>query len=52
MMSQNLKSMDFTKTQNLDILKTKHFFLQIIKFINYTSRATYVSKAYGRRADA
>ena len=41
MASQILKSMDFTKTQNSTYLEDeKIFFLQIKKFINYTSRAT------------
>ena len=38
---QILKSMDFTKTQKSKYLeKETLFFLQIKKFINYTSRAT------------
>ena len=45
MMSQNLRSVDFTKTRYLDILKTKHyFFLQIIKFIKYKSKAALLQK--------
>ena len=41
MTSQILKSVDFTKTQNLDILRTKdNFFFKLKKFINYTSKAT------------
>ena len=40
-MSQILKSVDFTKTQKSRYLKNEAlFFLQIKKFINYTSRAT------------
>ena len=39
--SQILKSVDFTKTLKSGYLKDKLlFFLQIKKFINYTSRAT------------
>ena len=40
MTSQILKSVDFTKTQKSRYLENKTFFLQIKKFINYTSRAT------------
>ena len=41
MMSQILKSVDFTKTQESRYLQNKTiFFLQIKKFINSTSRAT------------
>ena len=41
MMSQILKFVDFTKTQTFRYLENKAlFFLQIKKFINYTSRAT------------
>ena len=41
MVSQILKSLDFPKTQKLRYLENKTlFFLQIIKFVNYTSRAT------------
>ena len=41
MMSQILKFVDFTKTQESRYLQNKTlFFLQIQKFINYTSRAT------------
>ena len=40
MTSQKLKSMDFTKTQKSRYLENKTFFLQIKKFINYTSKAT------------
>ena len=39
MMSQILKSAGFTKHTNLDISRTKYFFLQKKQFINYTSRA-------------
>ena len=49
MTSQILKFVDFThkKTpQNLDISRTEHFFLQIKKFINYTSRATLLQKQF------
>ena len=42
--SQILKSADFTKTQKSKNLKSKTFFLQIKKFINYTSRATLLQK--------
>ena len=40
MMSQILKFVDFTKTQESRYLQNKTFFLQIQKFINYTLRAT------------
>ena len=41
MMSQILKSVDFTKTQESRYLQNETtFFLQIKKFINSTSRAT------------
>ena len=39
-----LKSVDFIKTQKSKYLKNKSFFLQIKKFINYTSRATLFQK--------
>ena len=39
--SQIFESMDFTKTQKFRYLKNKTlFFLQIKKFINYSSRTT------------
>ena len=44
MMSQILKSVDFTKTQKSRYVENETFFLQIKKFINYTSRATYGKK--------
>ena len=45
MTSQILKSVDFTKTQKSRYLKNETlFFLQIKKFINYTSRATFFKK--------
>ena len=45
MMSQILKSVDFTKTQTSRYLKNKKlFFLWIKKFINYKSRATLLQK--------
>ena len=41
MMSQILKSADFTKTQKSQCVENETlFFLQIQKFINYTSTAT------------
>ena len=40
MTSQILQFVDFTKTQKSKYLENKTFFLQIKKFINYTSRAT------------
>ena len=41
MTSKILKSVDFTKTQKLRYLENGAlFFLQIKKFINYTSKAT------------
>ena len=41
MTSQILKFVDFTKTQKSRYLENETlFFLQITKFINYTSRAT------------
>ena len=45
MTSQILKSMDFTKTQKSRYLENEtSFFLQIKKFINYTSMATLSQK--------
>ena len=45
MMSQILKSVDFTKTQKYRYLKNETlFFLQIKNFINYTLRATLLQK--------
>ena len=40
MMSQILKSHDFTKTQKFRYLENETFFLQIKKVINCASRAT------------
>ena len=40
MTSQNMKSVDFTKAQKFRYLENETFFLQIKKFINYTSRTT------------
>ena len=45
MMSQILKSVDFTKTQKYRYLKNETlFFLQIKNFINYTLRASLLQK--------
>ena len=45
MTSQILKSEDFTKIQKSKNLENETlFFPQIIKFINYTSRATLLQK--------
>ena len=45
MKSQILKSVDFTKTQNLGISKTNETLVfQIKKIIHYTSRATLLQK--------
>ena len=45
MKSQILKSVDFAKTQKSRYLENKTLlFLQIKKFINYTSRATLLQK--------
>ena len=45
MTSQILKSADFTKTQKSRYLENETiFFLQIFKFINYTSRVTLYDK--------
>ena len=38
--SQILKSMDFTKAQKSRFLEKETFFLQIKRFINYSSRVT------------
>ena len=47
MTSQILKSVDFTETQKSKNLENKTlFFLQIKKFINYTSRATVFQKNF------
>ena len=47
MTSQILKSVDFTKTQKSKNLENETlFFLQIKKFINYTSRATVFQKNF------
>ena len=44
MTSQILKCVDFRKTQKSKNLENETFFLQIKKFINYTSRATFLQK--------
>ena len=45
MMSQILKSVDFTKAQKSRYIDNKTlFFLQIKKFINYTLRVTLLQK--------
>ena len=44
MTSQILKFVDFTKTQKSRYLENETFFLQIKKFINYTSSATLLRK--------
>ena len=44
MTSQILKSAGFTKTQKSRYLENETFFLQIKKFINYTSRVTLLQK--------
>ena len=44
MTSHILKSVDFTKTQNSRKLKNKILFLEIKKFINYTSQATLLQR--------
>ena len=45
MASQILKCVDFTETQKSKNLQNETlFFLQIKKFINYTSRATLLQK--------
>ena len=45
MTSQILRPVDFTKAQKSRYLKKETlFFLQIKKFINYTSRATFLQK--------
>ena len=41
---QILKSMDFTKTQKLDISRTKHFFSSNKNFINYTIKDYFIAK--------
>ena len=47
MMSQIFKFLNFTKTQKSSYLENKVlFFLQIRKFINYTSRATLWENAF------
>ena len=45
MTSQVLQFVDFTKTQKSKYLENETFFLQIKKFINYTSRATLWQKS-------
>ena len=49
MMSQILKSLDFTKAQKSRYLEDETFFLQIKKIINYTSRATLWQKKFYTR---
>ena len=44
MTSQILKSVEFTKTQKSRYLENETFFLEIKKFMNYTSRATLLQK--------
>ena len=44
MTSQILKCVDFTKTQKSKNLENETFFLQIKKFINFTSMATLFQK--------
>ena len=44
MMSQILKSVDFTKTQKFRYLENEAFLIQIKKFINYTSSAALLQK--------
>ena len=45
MMSQVLKCVDFTKTQKSKNIENKTlFFLQVKKFINYTSGVTLLQK--------
>ena len=44
MMSQILKSVDFTKTQKFRYLENENCFLQIKKLINYPSRAALLQK--------
>ena len=47
MMTPQIKSVDFTKTQKSKYLETETlFFLQIKKVINYTSRATLWQKKF------
>ena len=46
MTSQNLKSVYFTETKKYRYLENKTFFLQIKKFINYTSVATLLQKQF------
>ena len=47
MTSQIFKSVDFPKTQKSRYLENETlFFLQIKKFINYTSRATLLQKSF------
>ena len=47
MTSQNFKSADFTKSQKSQYVENKTLFLlQIKKFINYISRATYDKKQF------
>ena len=47
MTSQILKSVDFTKTQKSTYIENETLlFLQIKKFINYTSRATLLQKSF------
>ena len=46
MMSQILNSVDLTKTKKSRYLENETFFIQIKKFINYTSRATYIVSVF------
>ena len=46
LMSQILKSIDFTETQKPEYLENKTFFLQIKKTINYKSRDYFMAKKY------
>ena len=51
MASQILKIVDFTKTQKSRCLKNKAlFFLQIKKFLDYTSRGTLWQKTFFLRS--
>ena len=44
MASQILKSADFSKTSKSRYLQNETFFLQIEKFINYTSKGYFMTK--------
>ena len=52
MTSKILQFVDLTTTQKSKYLKNKTFFLQIKKFINYTSRTTLWQKIYTFVAEA